>query len=147
MKKRSIWELVVLALVVAVSLGILVGVYFVTAGVSARPQPGALETFIARTVRNLAIGWHASHQANPVPNTEEVLAEGRAHFADHCASCHANNGSGDTEMGRGFYPRSPDMRLPATQKLEDHELFYIIENGIRLTGMPAWGTGNKGRRG
>jgi hypothetical protein len=78
MKKRSIWELVVLALVVAVTLGILVGVYFVTAGVSARPQPGALETLIARTVRNLAIGWHAGHPANPVPNSEEALADGHA---------------------------------------------------------------------
>jgi mono/diheme cytochrome c family protein len=143
MKNRSIWRLVVFALVVAVTLGILVGVYFVTAGVSARPQPGALETFIARTVRNFAIGWHTGHQANPVPDTEETLAQGRAHFADHCASCHANDGSGDTEMGRGLYPRSPDMRLPATQNLEDHELFYIIENGIRLTGMPSWGTGKK----
>jgi mono/diheme cytochrome c family protein len=141
MKKRSIWELVVLSLVIAVTLGVLVGVYFVTAGVSARPQPGAAETFVARAVRNLAIGWHAGHPPNPVPNTDESIAEGRAHFADHCASCHANDGSGDTEMGRGLYPRSPDMRLAATQNLEDHELFYIIENGIRLTGMPAWGTG------
>lgn len=143
MKKRSIWRLVVLPLLVAVTLGILVGMYFVTAGVSARPQPGALETVIARTVRNLAIGWHARRQANPIPNTEEAVGEGRAHFADHCASCHANDGSGDTEMGRRLYPRSPDMRLAATQNLEDHELFYIIENGIRLTGMPAWGTGEK----
>ena len=143
MKKRSIWELAVLSLVIAVTLGVLVGVYFVTAGVSARPQPGAVETFVARTVRNLAIGWHAGHPPNPVPNTEAAIAEGRAHFADHCASCHANDGSGDTEMGRGLYPRSPDMRLAATQNLEDHELFYIIENGIRLTGMPAWGTGKK----
>jgi mono/diheme cytochrome c family protein len=143
MKNRSIWRLVVFALVVAVTPGILAGVYFIAAGVSARPQPGALETFIARTVRKFAVGWHAGHQANPVPDTEETLAEGRAHFADQCASCHANDGSGDTEMGRGLYPRSPDMRLPATQNLEDHELFYIIENGIRLTGMPAWGTGKK----
>src|SRR5258708_7226700 len=143
MKKRSIWELVVLALVTAVTLGVLVGVYFVTAGVSAKPQPSALETVIARTVRDLAIGWHAGHPANPVPNDEEEIAKGRAHFADHCASCHANDGSGDTEMGRGLYPRAPDMRLAATQKLEDHELFYIVENGIRLTGMPGWGTGTK----
>ena len=143
MKKRSIVEIAVLAVVVAVALGILAGVYFVTAGVSARPQPGALETFVARTVRNLAIGWHAGHQPNPVPNTEEAIAEGRAHFADHCASCHANDGSGNTEMGRGLYPRAPDMRLAATQNLQDHQLFYIIENGIRLTGMSAWGTGEK----
>jgi mono/diheme cytochrome c family protein len=137
MKKRSIWEIVILA--VAVTVGILAGAYFVVAGVSARPQPGGFETFIARAVRNLAIGWHAGHPPNPVPNTEEAIAEGRAHFADHCASCHANDGSGDTEMGHRLYPRAPDMRLAATQNLEDHELFYIIENGIRLTGMPALG--------
>ena len=141
MKRRSIWELVVLALVVAVTLGILAGAYFVLAGVSARPEPSGLESFIARTIRNLAIGWHAGHPPNPASNSEEAIAEGREHFADHCASCHANDGSGDTEIGRGLYPRSPDMRLAATQNLEDHELFYIIENGIRLTGMPAWGTG------
>jgi mono/diheme cytochrome c family protein len=64
-----------------------------------------------------------------------------AHFADHCAVCHANDGSGDTEMGRGLYPRAPDMRRTATQALSDGALFYIIENGVRLTGMPAWGTG------
>ena len=80
MKTRTIGELVVLALVMALTLGVLVGVYFVTAGVSARPQPGALETFIARTVRDLAIGLHARHQPNPVPNTEDSIAEGRAHF-------------------------------------------------------------------
>ena len=143
MKRRSIWELIVLSLMVAVTLGILAGAYFVLAGVSARPEPSGLETVIARTVRNLAIGWHSGHPANPVPNSEEAIAEARAHFSDHCASCHANDGSGDTEIGRGLYPRSPDMRLSATQNLEDHELFYIIENGIRLTGMPAWGTGTK----
>jgi mono/diheme cytochrome c family protein len=65
-----------------------------------------------------------------------------AHYADHCAACHANDGSGETEIGRGLYPKAPDMRLPATQSLTDGELFYIIENGVRLTGMPAWSTGH-----
>src|SRR5262249_28979075 len=67
----------------------------------------------------------------------------RAHFADHCAVCHGNDGSGNTEMGRGLYPKAPDMRLPATQNLSDGELFYIVENGVRLTGMPGWSTGTK----
>ena len=64
-----------------------------------------------------------------------------AHFADHCASCHANDGSGDTELGRSLFPPAPDMRQPATQDLSDGALFYVIEHGIRFTGMPAWGTG------
>ena len=71
----------------------------------------------------------------------ESIRDGMAHFADHCATCHANDGSGDTEMGRGLYPKAPDMRLPATQQLSDGELFYIIEHGIRFTGMPGWRTG------
>ncbi|MGH9204083.1 MAG: c-type cytochrome, partial [Vicinamibacterales bacterium] len=78
---------------------------------------------------------------NPVAASPEVLASGREHFADHCASCHANDGSGNTEMGRSLYPRAPDMRLARTQGLSDGEIFYIIENGVRLTGMPGWSTG------
>ena len=135
----------VVALLVALMVvgGAVVLVYFLSTGLNARPQPGALETFAARTTRKIVIGWHARNLQNPVPMNDEATADGRAHFADHCASCHANDGSGDTEMGRGLYPKAPDMRLPATQNLSDGELFYIIENGIRLTGMPAWGTGTK----
>ena len=143
MKKTSPLHSIILVALMALGLGVLGGAYFVTVGVSAKPEPGSVERVLARTVRDIAIGRHARHEANPVPKTEEAIAAGRAHFADHCASCHGNDGSGNTEMGRGLYPRAPDMRLAATQRLDDHELFYIIENGIRLTGMPGWGTGTK----
>lgn len=79
--------------------------------------------------------------ANPTPRSAEFVADGMAHFADHCAVCHGNDGRGDTEMGRGLYPKAPDMRLDATQQLSDGDLFYIIEHGIRFTGMPGWRTG------
>jgi mono/diheme cytochrome c family protein len=84
----------------------------------------------------------AKARTNPIPSTPEVIAEGREHWADHCFSCHANDGSGETALGRHLYPPAPDMRLPATQQLTDGELFYIIQNGIRLTGMPGWSTGS-----
>ncbi|MEO7144714.1 MAG: c-type cytochrome [Bryobacteraceae bacterium] len=67
-----------------------------------------------------------------------MLADARAHWADHCAACHANNGSGDTAMGKHTYPPTPDMRQAETQNLTDGELFYIIQNGSRLTRMPSW---------
>ena len=67
------------------------------------------------------------------------MTDARAHFADHCAICHANDGSGDTPIGRALWPKAPDMRLRETQDLSDGELFWIIENGIRFTGMPALG--------
>jgi len=110
-------------------------------GVSARDQPTALEAFVARRVRHSAIPKGARESGNPVPVTPEVLDRARAHFADHCASCHANDGRGKTKIGQGLYPKAPDMWLGETQSLSDGELFYIIENGIRLTGMPAWGEG------
>ena len=65
--------------------------------------------------------------------------EARLHFADHCAICHGNDGSGDTMLGRGLYPKPPDLRAAETQNLSDGDIFWIIENGVRLTGMPAFG--------
>lgn len=132
-----------LAILVGVAVAITAaGVMYVrNTGVSARAEPGAIETAIASRVRNLAIGRHARGLVNPVERTPEIIAAGRAHFADHCASCHANDGGGDTALGRGLFPKPPDMRLGRTQDLSDGELFYIIENGVRFTGMPGWGTG------
>jgi len=120
---------------------VLVGTWLMAGGISARPEPGRMEALLARRVRSLAIPRSARERENPVELTAQSLRSGMAHFADHCASCHGNEGSGGTEMGRGLYPRSPDLRKDATQALSEGELFYIIENGVRLTGMPAWGTG------
>ena len=116
-------------------------------GFSARERPSAPERWVARRVRSMAAPGDAKDRTNPVPNSSEVLAEARAHWADHCAGCHANNGSGDTEMGKRMYPPAPDMRLPETQQLTDGELFFIIQNGVRMTGMPAWGGGVSGGHG
>jgi mono/diheme cytochrome c family protein len=132
------------ALVGGVGLAILVlagaSLYFVLRdGLSARVEPSPLEVRIARTLRGWAIPSAARQTTNPVPASPEALAAGLAHFADHCASCHANDGSGRTPLGRNLYPRPPDLRAPATQALTDGELFHVIENGVRLTGMPAWG--------
>lgn len=140
MLKRLGWTLtLLLALVGVVAIAAAVGV--LRQGIGARAEPSRIEATLARTMRSLAIPRRSSRLQNPVAVTDEVVADGRAHFADHCASCHANDGSGEVEMGRNLSPRAPDMRQAATQRLSDGELFYIIENGVRLTGMPAWGTG------
>lgn len=116
------------------------GVFILGArGFSAREHPSALERYVARRVRAMASPADAKDRANPIPNSPEVLAQARSHWADHCAGCHANNGSGDTEMGKRMYPPAPDMRQAETQQMTDGELFFIIQNGIRMTGMPGWG--------
>src|ERR1700746_751760 len=68
-------------------------------GFSAREQPTAAERWISSWMRAAALPEAEKNRANPAPNTPEVLAEARAHWADHCASCHANDGGGDTQMG------------------------------------------------
>jgi len=110
-------------------------------GLSTRVQPSAVETRMALVMRDLATPTSVRSQSSPVASSDGVFAEGLEHFADHCATCHGNDGIGDTEIGRSLYPPAPDMRMARTQDLTDGELFSIIENGIRLTGMPAWGTG------
>jgi len=116
-------------------------VYVRVTGLRASAQPSAGEAALARGVRRLAIPSADARRVNPVAASDAVLAEGLAHYADHCASCHAIDGSGNTELGRGLFPEAPDMRGAPTQSMTDGELFYVIEHGIRFTGMPAWSTG------
>src|SRR6266567_1490054 len=112
-------------------------------GFSARDNPSALEAYLAKTARNLSIPESKRDAKNPFAPTAEVLSAARAHFADHCAICHGNDGGGKTQIGQNLYPKAPDMRLPETQNLTDAEVYYVIHNGIRLTGMPAWGSEEK----
>ena len=112
-------------------------------GLSARDNPSAIETYVAKTARRLSVPASERNARNPFAATPEVLTEARVHFADHCATCHSNDGSGKTQIGQNLYPKTPDMRLPDTQSLTDGEIYYVIHNGIRLTGMPAWGTEEK----
>ena len=133
-----------LSIVFVCAIALLTGLTLIrqARGFSTRAQPTAMEAWVARRARDLAMPADAKSRPNPVAGTPDTIADGRAHWADHCASCHANDGSGDTIIGKNMYPPAPDMRLPATQQLTDGELFYIIQNGVRLTGMPAWGTGS-----
>jgi len=134
-------KLVVVAGVAGALIATAIPLTIISRGVSAKDAPTMVEAFLARGLRRLATPAGLRAAANPIPLTPEVLASARAHFADHCASCHGNDGRGQTSIGRNLYPKSPDMTLPVTQGLSDGEIFSIIENGIRLTGMPAWGDG------
>ena len=137
--KRAVWFLAgAAALVIAEAAAAAIALARAH-GWSAREEPSTIERWVARGVRGAAIPTGARNRANPLPQTGESLADARAHWADHCAVCHANDGSGDSLMGGRIYPPAPDMRQSPTQNLTDGELFFIIQNGIRLTGMPAWG--------
>ncbi len=125
-------------IVALVGLIVAVAVSLLHNGLSARARPSAMEEMLARNAWHLSIPSDARAMSNPLAASAENLKDARLHFADHCAICHANDGSGDAPFGRGLYPKPPDLRQPETQKRSDGELFWIIENGVRFTGMPSF---------
>ena len=130
--------LLILAVILVVKVGWIYW-YLTAHGFSAREKPPAVEALLARRVRRLATPPGARGLRNPLQPTPLNIAEARDHYADHCAVCHANDGDGKTPINAGLYPPAPDMRQAGTQNLTDGEIFYIIKNGIRFTGMPGWG--------
>jgi mono/diheme cytochrome c family protein len=137
---KGVWVLLAMTMLV-VTGNVAMLWYVLQSGFSAKEQPMELEVMFARQLRHLAMPDAQKQMRNPVSATDEVLAEARVHFADHCASCHGNDGRGSTLIGQNFHPRTPDLTKIETQSFSDGELFYIIHNGIRFTGMPAWGKG------
>jgi mono/diheme cytochrome c family protein len=139
MRRRTKIALGVVAAVVVLGIAMLLSM--LRNGFSSMDEPSAMEAFMATSMRRMAVPSDLKDAKNPLPLTPELLAEGRAHFADHCAGCHGNDGKGQTSMGPKFYPKVPDMTKEETQSQSDGALFATIENGIRLTAMPAFGNG------
>ncbi|TKS59290.1 MAG: hypothetical protein EWM72_02302 [Nitrospira sp.] len=137
--RKTLLSLLILAVLLVFGGGGWLGYQVFTTGFSAKTEPHALEAMLARQIRHLAIPIEKRNLPNPVPMSPAVLKESLAHFADHCSICHANDGSGQTPIGKNVFPKAPDLRLQDTQSLSDGELFFTIHNGIRFTAMPAFG--------
>lgn len=132
------WKAVLLILLVLAVAVVGYGLTLVRRGFSALATPSAVEELAATTARKMAVPSSYRQLHNPIPPSPENIHRGMAHFADHCATCHANDGSGQTIFGKGLYPKPPDLRAAGTQNKSDGELYYTIDNGVRLSGMPAF---------
>src|SRR5580700_4908457 len=139
------WKLIFLVLITFAVLGFLYGAAVIRRGFSTVDQPSAVERVVARAVRDLGIPRSARNQKNPWTVTPDLLQEARENFTDHCAGCHGKDGDGRSGIGPNLYPKAPDLRRPETQNLTDGEIHYIIQNGVRLTGMPALGNPRSGQ--
>jgi mono/diheme cytochrome c family protein len=100
------------------------------------PSPG--ETSLANAAKDVSIPLEAGKMKNPLPDTDEVVSQGQEVFLGSCAQCHGADARGDTNVGRSMDPPAMDLTSPHVQHWSDAELFWIIQNGVRLTGMPAW---------
>jgi mono/diheme cytochrome c family protein len=107
-------------------------------GLAASAEPSRLERSVAGRLVRLAIPPDAERLQNPLGGQPDAWRAARDHYLDHCAVCHGRDAKGRTEMGANMYPKVPDLTAAEVQRRSDGALFYIIQNGVRWTGMPAW---------
>jgi mono/diheme cytochrome c family protein len=107
-------------------------------GCTAGKQPSQEETSLANAAKDVTIPLEAGKMKNPLPETDEVVSQGQEVFLGSCAQCHGAEARGDTNIGRNMNPPAMDLTSPHVQHWSDAELFWIIQNGVRLTGMPSW---------
>jgi mono/diheme cytochrome c family protein len=134
---RTIVQLLLLPAVGALCAGIAL-----TAGLvdfSAAKPPGRLEERVATFALNRSIERHAPKVANPLANSPAAVAAGLALFRTHCVACHGAPGVDPTEAGASLNPPAPGLTLARVQARSDGQLKWIVSNGIRMTGMPAFG--------
>lgn len=101
-------------------------------------QPTHAETFAATMLRRMFVPLHARVIPRPPTITTAALVEGRTIFRQRCAMCHGGSGQGDASLATAFYPPVPDLTARTIQLWSDRDLYWTIQNGIRMTGMPAW---------
>ncbi|TMJ61312.1 MAG: cytochrome c [Alphaproteobacteria bacterium] len=110
------------------------GVYDVAATAPHRP----ITRWVIETARIRSIKAHAAAiQVPPGFDDPANIPMGVEHFAAHCAVCHGAPGVPRGDIARGLYPPPPDL-AKAAPFYSAAELFWIVKNGIKMTGMPAW---------
>jgi mono/diheme cytochrome c family protein len=130
-------------LVILIALGLAVAVVIVgwnQVRLDALQEPGRVETFLATVVKQFLVSRSSREGIPPPPsNLQESIAEGDKLYASDCSMCHGSDGHTPSDFGRWMYPRASDLTSPLVQRYSDRELFWIVKNGIRLSGMPAFG--------
>ena len=105
---------------------------------TANKQPSKIETTLANMAKDVVIPMEARSLKNPLPHDDRVVEQGEQIYMGSCGMCHGMDGHARTDLGRSMYPPAMDLTSPHVQHWTEAELFWIIQNGVRLTGMPSW---------
>ena len=117
-----------------------------TIDAAASVPAGTLETRVARFALDRSIAKRASTATNPLGKDPAAVRAGLGHFREMCVTCHGAPGVDPSEIGEGLNPPAPDLTLQRVQSRSDGELYWIVQNGIRMSGMPAFGASHKDRQ-
>jgi mono/diheme cytochrome c family protein len=131
------WLLVALITLALVAVVVIIG--FTQIKLDALQEPGHLETIVMTQAKHLLIRWSSREVIPPATiNLQTAIEEGDKLYATDCTMCHGSDGHTPTDSGRWMYPRASDLTSPMVRQYSDRELFWIVKNGIRLSGMPAF---------
>jgi mono/diheme cytochrome c family protein len=118
--------------------GLLIAAASLAFGCSAHKKPSSVETALANAAKDLVIPMEAEKLKNPLGGDPQTVSQGRQIYEQSCAICHGSDGHGQTTLGQGMYPPVMDLTSPHAQHWNDSEMFWVIQNGVRLTGMASW---------
>ena len=136
--KRALFNIAILIVLAAIGGAIVLFFILPSMNWSATRRPGQMESTLASYITSSWIRGNAEEQRNPFRPTPENLNAGQGDFDEHCSGCHGLTGNGENRLEADFYP--PVAKLTGdTQKWSDGELYFIIANGLRMTGMPGFG--------
>ena len=134
-------RLLTIGIVAVLALIACAWIAFAMFNLSALPEPGRAETYFATKAKHALVRHAAASAAIPAgpADVKAAAEEGDKYFGVDCSMCHGATGRKPTDNGRWMYPRAIDLGSTDTQSYSDRELFWIVKNGIRLSGMPAFG--------
>jgi mono/diheme cytochrome c family protein len=118
--------------------GFLMVLAFLLSACTAHEKPSTVETALANVAKDIVIPIETGHLKNPLSNNQQVVSQGQQIYLQSCAICHGADGHGQTTLGQGMYPPAMDLTSPHVQHWDDPQMFWIIQNGVRLTGMASW---------
>jgi hypothetical protein len=143
---KSLWRVLITVFVFVVSAGIVTllyifsGTYNIAASV---PHSAATEKLLDWTLER-SIENHSRSVSVPAGFDGIDYEEGFPHYDGMCVDCHGAPGIGRSEFGQGLYPLGPKLSRKVSEAddediLSPSELFWVVKNGIKMTGMPAFG--------
>lgn len=133
----KIFKIVVITLLIEIVLFYLFiqsGMYNVSA---LSPDPGIIQWVFGTTSDN-SVEHHAKNIEMPDLNDSTMVAVGFGHYNEMCVGCHGAPGVKRSEAGQGLYPKAPNL-VHSAKEMPAKELFWVVKNGIKSTGMPAFG--------
>lgn len=133
---KKLWKVIIPLIVV--SLIIIMFLYSGIYNIGATSPHNKLTLWMINTLKDNSIEHHAKGIAVPNLNDSSMVNLGFAHYREMCVGCHAGPGLSRDEIGQGLYPMAPKLAESA-KELSPSELFWITKNGIKMTGMPAFG--------